>query len=546
MPTATGKKIPASELQRRKEQSQRDKAAHAARQTGRSTPRKKPTRSRANTRNKLWTEPHHIAAVSSMKRTAGSSNAGMALCRQMAMPYTKPVIRMPTNDMARTAVATFRYTHEISGSNFATNTNYGTDDAYFMLVGQPALLGILGPINVGTATTLAHHAWAVTQSAQARAWSPGCTFVGSRELNAWFPFGRIYVSSAGLSIPGDDWYPVARSDGIPYMFMGYGAKVTINHNTSVNNTLTVSLWQFVGPSQRPHRVATKEFKPAVVGGLTPEAIGPVPFAVEEAFSVPRTGHYAVMYESATNTSNVAIPTIEIDVDYNPVTAPGAHYWSMVGTPDLNPSAGGDAGMGQSVRRTGMSMCLTNTSAALIAQGLVEGARVVLDDFCEFSSTTVSKASERYVGPATKGIYTYMDFTAEAERFHDVVEGDGYASLTYDLNSSDLFHLIHLSGNTMDSSYVLTYDVTIEFRTDKQRYDTATPTLSYLELLEARRINNSTSYFYENPLHPRDIMRFIASAWNAVRGNANRIAAGVSAMYPEFAPIALPLGHILQR
>lgn len=206
---------------------------------------------------------------------------------------------------------------------------------------------------------------------------------------------------------------------------------------------------------------------------------------------------------------------------------------------------------QKCRRTACSLLITNTSAEISQQGNVIAARVKADYVTRMTKTDLQAMADKYTGKAKNGCYTYMDFSQGAERFEDCSDNSDTRetrSITYDLSWSELVHVISISSPnpaTAGNNYIVTVDAVVEFMTDKTSYTRAVSTGSFDQLIEARRVNNMSPYFFENPLHMSDITRRIAQFWNMMRQYSTPIGMGLSAAFPQAAPAIMPLARFLQ-
>lgn len=465
---------------------------------------------------------------------------GMLLCRHMAIPSTRPSLRLPTPDMSQTAVAAFRYTDSVTVSPDLIPSGFEKGGMTFVMYGQPALTYMNGPILVSANTSYVLRFGAddaLTYASDAIV--PTVTASFNADMDLWLPVSSL------AHLYGDEHkgavVSVGRANGINFFFMTKGEKIVLSLAVPTiagsNNGYDLQFFFFNGPN-------IDNSLAGEYGVTSATTVGTV------LFEAPRDGHYAIKLTrvGVVGTSSGGTGQGPL-IGLNLFTAAGSGVWDLHRTPDAcGPT--GDKFIGQRVRRTAFSLLVTNTTNMITKQGNVVAGRMRAETANNITEAALSAVADRYTGPAAKGAYSYMDFTREAEEFVDAVEGTNGQSFVYDLTRSDLIHVIRFDGLALSPtevkpSLLVTCDIALEFVTDSQRYERTVSPHSNLALIEARRINNSTSYFYENPLHPEDIMRYLAKAWSALRSQSTNIARGVSAAYPQVAPVAMPLGRLLQ-
>lgn len=531
--------ITKQERRRRQKQSQKDKAAAAANQQ-----QHQPAMKLNNPVRRKKVRPAHAKAIRNVRQAFNAmtidgleAQQGMRLCQQMAMPCVRPTVRMPTMNMTSTAVASFRYTDSMEVSNDVSVDGFAPGGMVFIAYGQPALTYMNGPVKVGATTTYVLR-YGVDD---ALTYTPDISAGGPVSSSANYDFDSYLPITSLVHQYGEEHkgvvQSVGRANGVNYFFISKGEKIALRTAVSVGAGYHCDVEFYNGPSTTN----------SIAGELTWDtttAVGAV------LFEAARSGHYTVKIKRVFvgGTSSGGTGTSQ-PIGLSLVAEAGKGVWDLHRVSDAcGPT--GDKFIGQKVRRTGFSLLVTNTTNALQKQGNVVAGRMQHETVNNVTETALSMVADRYTGQAAKGCYTYMDFTQEAEVFEDCVDGANGQSFVYNLLRTDLIHVMSFAGLSKSGtdavpSLLATCDISLEFITDSQRYDRATPAFSANALAEARRINNSTSYFYENPLHPQDIMRYLTSAWKGFRSQSNNIARGVAAAYPQYAPIALPLGRLLQ-
>lgn len=482
------------------------------------------------------------ALQSRMARTLGEP-PGMALCRQMALPgEQKPPIRLPTQSMEKTAVAAFIYNERVSfpGTMPTSAAPYDTSalqgftaqveiaDFAILLYGQPGRTYICGPI-VGEEGT---YNFTFSPGVNAYRLVGGNLANTSYEANEFLPLSSLTLAS-GTPFLGPKITPVGISQGRRFQFMTAGVQLKIAQGHSAPSAYTFTVFL--------HSDANSHDRLAVV---TVPSAAPVDHVL---FTVPENGYYAFQINSWTPTDTLK----DLVIAWKAVksNANVQYGWHINVLRDVHGAeySNADAGIGEHMRRTGCALLTTNTSNIYNKQGECVAARVPNSRFAEYRPELLATAVEPYYGLAGKGSYTYMDFTTADEEFRDVTQRSANTSqweLTYSLDDVALVHMVTMQGIYTRTTLQLKLHMSVEWRNTTQRYVLAAPAGSPLDLLEARRINNSTDYFYENPIHIQDVMRWIRKGWSTARRYAIPISRGVAAAFPETAGIALPLGRAL--
>lgn len=545
-----------AELRRRQRQSQRDKKQSATQvaNTVVANRRKK---------NRPMAGPSVVrtgAALTSMATLRASlmsnETQGMLLCRQMALPAEQMPVRLPTMNMARTAVGKFLYNHKVyatgnitSASPYDTAAQQGftadteTANLMFAVYGQLARTMVSGPYfdEAGTYQILFGKG---VQNYTDPGWSGGS--VGeSYTVNTMLPIVALDLT-AGSAFLGLKRMPIGESNGKSFFFATAGCRLKTATYFSLPGAGRITLYRHTDYNEIV-TVTTADW-----GSASNTAGQPV-------LIIPENGHYAIELsyykcEAASPAWMAAPPVMAFDLVKD--TADVRWGWHMHQMMDLNPVdfTGADSTIGERARRTGCAVLISNVGNAYNKQGETVAGRVQNTKFSDITPELLSTTQEMYTGLAAKGAYTYMDFTEEDEVFEDVVKfsnrGGTSPNVTvigmcYKLDRTSPVHVITFQGVYPRNSYFARVHLSVEWFSASQRYPMASPYLDPIHLAEARRINNSTSYFYENPIHMEDIMRFIRKGWSLVRSRAGPISRGIATAFPETAPIALPLGRLLQ-
>lgn len=455
---------------------------------------------------------------------------GMMLTEFLTTPHDAPLIRMPTVDMPRTAVIRLRDQLSVTGS---TATGYGptwgAGDMVYILYGQPGRMLEYGPItppSVGAYRI--NFQPTVLGSAAVDNWTlENVNLSGSLPHADMWPIASTTFES-GTNYVGSKQRPIGKDQGINFVYLGNKEGLFITDATGTS-TLTGSanfeVIRFQEDGVSP--VAVIRQCP-LVGGLPTKPFGLVYGDGVEA------GYYAVRYLGITAASGSSTTPITIKMQIQ-LTVAGNPLFIQRYAPELD----SDPTIGTLCRRTAASLLVTNTTSLNSRQGTVTAARLTGATYNTVTVGRMTTATEKYVGDAANGAYTYMSFSSTDEEFAEAVNRD-YGGIFYSLTPPDYSHVVwttNPSVATAANSYAVSVDCVLEFMTDSQRYNMDVPHFAHGELIEARRIANATPFFYENPLHMADITKFVRSAWNAVRRNAVPIADFVTAVQPAFGPAA---------
>lgn len=470
----------------------------------------------------------HVKAVSDA--FAVYTSQGAALARQMALPseYVE-FSRIPTVDMPSTAVL-----RSVETSSIAVKS-----DLTVVLYGQGGRMATVSPLPYayakdGDTITTAYFLTKAGARATGQPLIPDAADgIMTYEGTEWFrPEGFTPETlPTNTTIGGTlrTQRPIAMSEGKAFIWIDVGERITLaSQITPVAastlpfvNPLRVTFYRWLGP-QEPHRLAaTTEFTSTA------------------DIDLDVAGYYTWSYTFVEKVAATGQPSITVAIK--------AKTMSLNRTAFLTASTLGEASVGDTARRTAASLLLTNNTAELKKGGNIVAARVLPnDDGVSDNTIDPGKKADKFVGAGAKGCYTYMDFDSDAEAFSQAFNNSGYPTCVLDTNS--YIHIIKVSP-PMEfgeyQSYQLTVTGLFEFRTDSMLFQRSVPMMSHDALIEARRVNNATMYFYENPLHMADIWRYIKGAFNGMRRIAVPIGTAISTFNPELAPIAMPLAQALQ-
>jgi hypothetical protein len=143
-------------------------------------------------------------------------------------------------------------------------------------------------------------------------------------------------------------------------------------------------------------------------------------------------------------------------------------------------------------------------------------------------------AEKFTGRAATGCYTFREFAIEDEPFDaavtNIADNAAVGGPRFNLDVDEFVHIMQFTNPnaaTAPNAYEITVDMTIEFRSDLSRYPKSVSDYVYTDLILARKmVNARPEWFYENPLHMRDIYGLI-----------KRVGAGVARGIKTVAPYA---------
>lgn len=482
----------------------------------------------------------HAAKANVMRAHNFQSDQSGVLARCIALPYEASGLRLPTVDMPRTATMTTR--DQFTWSSPVTGPpSWSSGDLLVAFYGQPGRLAMIyGALqtNAPYSVTFAEASSNVDRGSPT--WFPLASPVGN-EVTWDNPWPLVTLTAA--SGPHGPTMPIGMSNGVPYVFMNFGDEIIVTPTGAAAGWPT-ALWQWeVRQWESKNNVAT-----VAANGF----MGSTTTVLPGAFTVVGlgTGYYSFYWKGISDlTAGAAAATCGFNIV---VRCNAANGWSVKSMGTLDNANGGDAAIGQEMRLNGCSLLMTNTTSFLNRQGTVLGARLRGLDALTVTPATLQKAGEKYTGDASKGVYTFKEFSTYQEIFREVTDitTNGISGMEYDLDMDDFYHFIQITCPTPSTTanvYTVSIDCSVEFKTDVERYVKGVSTYRPLDLIEARRLVNARPvWFYENPLHLDSIYNFIRKGVKAAGKYAPYVASAASAIDPAGAPAYAALMHLIQR
>lgn len=483
-------------------------------------------------------------AYNAMQSSLGSK-LGQNLTQLMATPKEANLVRMPTPDMPLVALlradSVYNVTH-----NVGSPMGYDVGTVNYYLFGQVGRGLIYGPIVESQAYSyqfFTDYNWVNPVTGGLGAIFPlkkdAFVSVAGQTYTCTSLCDRVGAIAASSSLGTNR--PLGIKDGRSWLWCFAGETITFQFFWSNNGGST---WTSTGglTGSVTFEILTCDcgndaYTSSNSSTYTTGTLGSM------YYTIPINGYYAI------NASFTANGTLTVLCGYGATIGQNAgnFIYPMLTLPQVESAPE----CAQKCRRTACSLLITNTSAEISQQGNVIAARVRPEYVTGINKTTLMSLADKYTGKAKNGCYTYMDFSQGAERFEDCTDTDtmrATKSITYDLSWTEMVHVISITSptpSTAANSYIVTLDAVIEFMTDKPQYSKLVSDGSFDHLIEARRINNMTPYFFENPLHMADITRRISQFWAQIRRYATPIGVGLSAAFPQAAPAIMPMARLMQ-
>lgn len=489
-----------------------------------------------------------------------SSNAGMALTRYLMMPVDSTPVRLPTRDGPPVALTTMRYLSRFGEYPVPDKASFFNDSSFTAcLYGQPGLLFADGPHfglpNTSHDLALGFRSNPVTGTTvgvpvtMANPWvSPPLEWLGQDQdiiLNESWPLELV---SNPLSWQGDggfpEYQPVLEHGGKRYAYIqgDDGLYFVIHTQGTATDYVDVNFAYHM---------------------LTPD--GPV-YLKDHAISVSSngiaTGHilnvrgwmdeskrpFAGSWISITmteihrrSTASAQFTRFYVSVSIRTVADSVHPRFRLNYLKDMTTTPV----MAKEMRRTAATLLISNYSSEYVAQGSIRAERMLPGVPCNPSVAEFANARDPFTGHAKKGVYTYCEFALEDEVFHSHVSYLNGPICRMQITPYNVITISNSTGTT-PNTYQITCDIGIEFKTSSQLFTPMVSMLSTADLDMARKINNSTKWFYENPSHFETIWRYVNRAWNLARQNSTRIGSAASILFPDAAPLIMPMARALQR
>jgi hypothetical protein len=557
--------ITKAEKRRRAEQSARDKAkAKASART--TTPRPLPA---------TGSQGYQIAKAGVMSVTSAKAHGVKNEIRQrilmpIVLPLDNAILRLPTADVSRTAA--FHFKKDIdwtpAASDAAPQITFHRPS--MVLTGQPGVPMVITTVKTDVL------------------WSNICNFETFNELVS--P-GSGYETLTWLSINC-----LANSAGVCPSFLGVGP-------------LNVSVPNFPLPANPPRSAFFLPFDSGVRLRVTPYGAAAGAYDARVVFlRVSSTGEFIAganyssnvsgtnadpvrladsagdlllhpgFYVAAMAVKNTATtPATQLSVDFifesgHLVSGSGrldflAGDSSVLRTP-LPPQFSED--VYNNTRMTACAALISNITKVLDLEGKISCARLESADIGDVSNPTfydrVTEAAPavRYLGPLRNGCYAYIPPEQEAMLFRDyhfsqsVQRQFDTVSLVPGVATLETYTVFYASRRPMSFIYpgdseagtqlIIQMGTHLEVRTDNPKYITTVARGSLEDLRTVQAVCQQMPFFYENPLHWRDIAKAANKAWNFIKPYAGKVineaARDVGRMLPVGQDVPSAVAHFV--
>jgi len=464
---------------------------------------------------------------------AAASVQGKAITKMMMVPGESPPLRLPTQDMPSVAVCKLRQVREFEEKG--EHTDFGMVDYGAIVYGEPSLTHIDGPYIyidncVGSLTFNSretHHTPIETPYWTLDTPAVGVATVQTLSIESWWPLVGIRHSDPRQQ---PHRRPILEVDGIPFAWMNTGEELWINGGTVAGGgtgTVILGIYRLHTPGIEPTQIWQESF--TWTGGKI----------IRKPLAWSYTGWVGIKSETLSVAQGVVS---EVSVSLEILGKKGFAYSKLHYLPELDVTPH----VAREARRTAASLLVSNRSNAFVAQGNVIAARLVATFPGGRTQDIWDKlkgAADVYSNHAQKGCYTYLEFDFSDEEFKQYVNGYGSPLVHWPNGMMNVITIRNTSSNP--NTYQTVFDMIMEFRTASQLYPRAVSLLSNADLIEARRINNMTVYFYENEMHWSDIAKYISTVWKWTRNHSTGLGTALSMAFPEAAPVIMPIARILQ-
>lgn len=473
-------------------------------------------------------------AMQVVKRNV-DTRGGRMVTKMMMLPGECTAVRVPTVDMPKTAIVQTRQIRNFD--EFGEDPGFGNNTYVAIVYGEPSLTHMDGPykypsdgnaslsfINIapyGGSVQVASPSWDMAIP------GGGAGTVNVYNLEDWWNLAKITNNSTILQ----PRRPIMNVDGVTYTFLNRTEELVVTGGVVTGGgqgNVTLGVYAIQDANASPVFCVSK----------TITWTGGIPIAA--TLVSLEAGWYAVKAEEFSVTSGLVTDiklTMEIRWYANRT------YYKLNYIPEI----GSTPTIANDCRRTALSLLVSNRSNQFTAQGNVVAARM---ETCfpgtpkgEEMWTALPSAQHAYSGNAQKGCYTYCEFDNFDELFRDYVNDWGNPICYW---GQGMMNVIAINNHgAQNNTYTVVCDSVLEFKSQSQLFPAGVPLLEHEELIEARRINNMTTYFYENPLHWSDISRYVEKMWKWTRSHSTGIGSALSMVFPEASPLIMPAARFLQ-
>lgn len=461
-----------------------------------------------------YTNAKKNRALLSFDKVSTGHTQVLALC--IAEPGKQNSMRFPTTAPDRVSIMTAMDQYTFSSPTVGnTASGFNNTDLLVAYYGQPGRTAMVWQSGLSSCTYALQfefgNIWRGFYGRQPQ---------NNEPVNNVWPLISAVATSAGG--PHGASISIGRSADFPYIFLNNTDTINVTGGTvgTLTGACNFEILQWQGRNQPPI-VASSATAAMTAGSLAPTTL----YTASSA-----TGFFYVVFTSITYSSGSAT---EADVQMSVVTN-FTSGWCLIHHSDVDPADAGDPNILQDCRATAASLLFTNATNVLNRGGVSTAARLRSVDFLDVTPSILSRAAEVYTGDAGSGIYTFKEFGTYAEQFRSEAAtgllNTTSVGVSYNLDYDDYYHFIRLGSTGQTNQYNACFNTTLEFRNDSNRYSKDVAPLNYSDLITARKlISSNPVWFYENPLHMREIYNFV------VRG-AKRVVRGLQVAAPYAAAV----------
>jgi hypothetical protein len=509
-------------------------------------------------------------SVTSAKAHGVKNEIRQRILMPIVLPLDNAILRLPTADVSRTAA--FHFKKDIdwtpAASDAAPQITFHRPS--MVLTGQPGVPMVITTVKTDVL------------------WSNICNFETFNELVS--P-GSGYETLTWLSINC-----LANSAGVCPSFLGVGP-------------LNVSVPNFPLPANPPRSAFFLPFDSGVRLRVTPYGAAAGAYDARVVFlRVSSTGEFIAganyssnvsgtnadpvrladstgdlllhpgFYVAAMAVKNTATtPATQLSVDFifesgHLVSGSGrldflAGDSSVLRTP-LPPQFSED--VYNNTRMTACAALISNITKVLDLEGKISCARLESADIADvcnptfYDRVTEAAPAVRYLGSLRNGCYAYVPPEQEAMLFRDyyfsqfVQRQLDTVALVPGLVTLENYTVFYASRRPMSFIYpgdddagtqlIIQMGIHLEVRTDNPKYVAAVARGSLEDLRTVQAVCQQMPFFYENPLHWRDIARAANKAWNFIKPYAGKVineaARDVGRMLPVGQDVPSAVAHFV--
>lgn len=464
----------------------------------------------------------NVKAAYSLGQSGPSRSFVQQIAESIALPAEHPYVRIPSTNVARTAVMTTRQIATVS-SPTGPSGEFTRGDILVALFGQPGRAFMAYGFFGSAAATYSCMFGMASLNSTRWVWNPNIEWPplannAKHEIEQDWPLVSAITTTAAAA--HGQLLGAGVSDKKRYLYMRPGdslwimATNTVAAGSSYSFDGKINVWQ------------EGQLTPFELVAWSCSGTGPIGTWSQIASSMTTGVWVSVTVEAVTNPNTAVLAGAYLEFQLRTATAASGE-WVLRPYNDFVGTMSGDPVMAERVKVNAAAMLVTNASAALTAQGTILAARIRGTNPHLVTPASLGSAADLYRGKATEGCYTFMENTETSNEFRQCRGFPVGDALCYDLDGVDYFHFMQITNNASADQanlLALTSDASFEFEADTRRYPRRVAAGNLDDLYSARKLLGSKpDWFYENPLHASDIYGFVKKAAKSMAATAGRYA-----------------------